>query len=38
MLKKVVYNGNPKCSSFILSGFPELIDDAKAFEDDCSKI
>jgi adenylate kinase family enzyme len=38
MLKKVVYNGNPKCSSFILSGFPEIIEDAKAFEGACAKI
>jgi len=32
MLKKIVYSGNPQCSKFILTSFPEVIEDAKAFE------
>lgn len=38
MLKKIVYSGNPQCSKFILTSFPEVIEDAKAFELCCAKI
>jgi len=38
MLKKIVYSGNPQCSKFILSSFPEIIEDANAFECECAKI
>lgn len=38
MLKKIVYSGNPQCCNFILSSFPEIIEDAKAFELNCARI
>jgi hypothetical protein len=38
MLKKVVYNGNPACSNFVLTGFPEVTEEARAFEGECASI
>jgi hypothetical protein len=38
MLKKVVYNGNPQCANFVLTGFPEVTEEARAFEDECASI
>ena len=38
MLKKIIYCGTPSCNKFILSNFPDIIEQAKEFEDKCSKI
>lgn len=38
MLKKIVYSGQPECNKFILSSFPDMIEQAKEFETNCSRI
>ena len=38
MLKKIIYNGQPLCNKFILSSFPDMIEQAKEFENSCSRI
>ena len=38
MLKKIIYCGTPKYNKFILSNFPEIIEQAKEFEKNCAKI
>ena len=38
MLKKIVYCGQPQLNQFILSNFPEQIDQVHEFESNCSKI
>jgi adenylate kinase family enzyme len=38
MLKKIIYCGLPDNNKFILTSFPDIIDQAKEFEANCSKI
>ena len=38
MLKRIIYCGTPSCNKFILSNFPEIIEQSKEFEKSCSKI
>lgn len=38
MLKKVIYSGQPSINKFILTNFPDTIEQAKVFEKDCCKI
>jgi len=38
MLKKIIYSGNPELNKFILTSFPDIIEQAKEFETNCSKI
>lgn len=38
MLKKIIYCGTPSCNKFILSNFPDIIEQAKEFENNCAKI
>lgn len=38
ILRKIIYCGTPSCNKFILSNFPEQIEQAKEFEDKCCKI
>lgn len=38
MLNKIVYCGQKKLNKFILSNFPEQIDQVKCFEEECAKI
>lgn len=38
MLKKIIYCGLPQNNKFILTSFPDIIDQAKEFEANCSKI
>jgi len=38
MLKKIIYSGNPTLNKFILTSFPDIIEQAKEFETNCSKI
>ena len=38
MLKKIIYSGNPELNKFILTSFPDIIEQAKEFEVNCSKI
>lgn len=38
MLNKIIYCGQPKLDKFILSNFPDFIDQAKEFERSCAKI
>jgi shikimate kinase len=38
MFKKIIYCGTPSQNKFIISGFPEQIDQVKEFEDKCCKI
>ena len=38
MLKKIIYCGQPSLDKYILTGFPDIIEQAKEFEDNCSKI
>mmetsp|Transcript_3945 Transcript_3945/g.5950 ORF Transcript_3945/g.5950 Transcript_3945/m.5950 type:complete len:385 (-) Transcript_3945:810-1964(-) len=38
MLNKIIYCGQPKQNKFILSNFPDIIDQAKEFEKNCSQI
>ena len=38
MLNKIIYSGQASINKFILSNFPEQIDQAKEFELNCSKI
>jgi adenylate kinase family enzyme len=38
MLRRIIYCGTPSINKFILSNFPDMIEQAKEFEDNCSKI
>jgi hypothetical protein len=38
MLKKIIYSGQPSINKFILTSFPDIIEQAKEFEQNCSKI
>ena len=38
MLKKIIYSGNPLLNKFILTSFPDIIEQAKEFETNCAKI
>jgi len=38
MLKKIIYSGQPHINKFILTSFPDIIEQAKEFELNCSKI
>jgi len=38
MLNKIIYSGQASLNKFILTNFPEQIDQAKEFEAGCSKI
>ena len=38
MLRQVIYCGQPHINKFILTNFPDTIEQAKAFENDCSKL
>jgi len=38
MLNKIIYSGQVALNKFILTNFPEQIDQAKEFELNCSKI
>lgn len=38
MLKKIIYNGQPKSNKFILSSFPDVIEQADEFEKNCCRI
>lgn len=38
MLNKIIYSGQPSQNKFILSAFPEIIDQSQEFEKNCSKI
>mmetsp|Transcript_7196 Transcript_7196/g.12136 ORF Transcript_7196/g.12136 Transcript_7196/m.12136 type:complete len:360 (-) Transcript_7196:1013-2092(-) len=38
MLKKIIYCGQPKLNKYILTSFPDIIEQAKEFEANCSKI
>ena len=38
MLKKVIYSGQPKLNKFILTNFPDYIDQAREFERNCAKL
>ena len=38
MLKKIIYSGQPAANKFILTGFPDTVDDVDAFEKSCSRV
>jgi len=38
MLNKIIYSGQPSQNKFILTSFPDIIDQANMFEKNCSKI
>jgi hypothetical protein len=38
MLKKIIYSGQPSINKFILTSFPDIIEQAKEFELNCAKI
>lgn len=38
MLKKIIYCGEPSVNKFILTSFPDIIEQAKEFELNCAKI
>jgi adenylate kinase family enzyme len=38
MLKKIIFSGQPSMNKFILTFFPDIIDQAKEFEQNCCKI
>lgn len=38
MLKKIIYSGIPSANKFILTSFPDIIEQAKEFELNCAKI
>lgn len=38
MLQKIIYSGNQKHSKFILTSFPDIIEQAREFESNCSRI
>ena len=38
MLKLIIYNGQPVMNKFILTSFPDIIEQAKEFETHCAKI
>lgn len=38
MIKRVVYSGDPTINKFILTSFPDIIEQAREFESNCSKI
>lgn len=38
MLKKIIYCGTPSCNKFILTNFPDQIEQAREFESKCCKI
>lgn len=38
MLKKIIYSGQPHLDKFILTSFPDIIEHAKEFEQNCAHI
>jgi adenylate kinase family enzyme len=38
MLRKIIYSGDTSKKHFILTSFPDIIEQAKEFEQSCSKI
>jgi len=38
MLKKIIYSGQPHINKFILTSFPDIIEQAKEFETNCARI
>ena len=38
MLKKIIYSGQPHINKFILTSFPDIIEQAKEFEMNCARI
>ena len=38
MIKRVIYSGDPDLNKFILTSFPDIIEQAREFETNCSKI
>lgn len=38
MLKKIIYSGQPHVNKFILTSFPDIIEQAKEFETNCARI
>lgn len=38
MLNRIIYCGQEKLNKYILSNFPEFIEQAKEFEEKCAKI
>ena len=38
MLKKIIFSGNPTLNKFILTSFPDIIEQAKEFETNCARI
>lgn len=38
MLKKIIYSGSTEQTKFILTSFPDIIEQAKEFETNCSRI
>jgi len=38
MIKRVIYSGDPDLNRFILTSFPDIIEQAREFETNCSKI
>lgn len=36
MLRKIIYSGDTNKSKFILTSFPDIIEQAKEFENNCS--
>lgn len=38
MLKKIIYSGSTEQNKFILTSFPDIIEQAKEFETNCSRI
>jgi adenylate kinase family enzyme len=38
MIKRVIYSGDPTLNKFILTSFPDIIEQAREFETNCSKI
>lgn len=38
MIKRVIYSGDPNLNKFILTSFPDIIEQAREFETNCSKI
>ena len=38
MLKKIIYSGNPALDKFILTSFPDIIEQAREFEVNCARI
>lgn len=38
MIKRVIYSGDPTLNKFILTSFPDIIEQAREFETNCSEI